>query len=1263
MKPSLQTLRRACPEVDARLLRAHLERLGDRYFDSFAGAQVVEHVKGLSRVSREHPVEVLLDLDAEGRAECTVLAFDYPAEFSLIAGVLASMGLDIESGDVFTYRPADQEPSGCKGRRAPSSGLAGDPLERRRIIDRLSGRVVGAVSHEAWAAELRSRLSHVIGLLERRDQECLALARQAVNEMVGARLADLHMDSNAVLYPVHIQVDNGSPDFTCMRVVSEDTPFFLYALSAALSLHHVSIEHVSIRTFGRRIEDEFYFLDSHGRKLVDPDELNQVKLSVLLTKQFTYFLCKAPDPYAALCRFETLVESILQLPQQGRWFDLLSNPRILQDLARLLGASDFLWEDFIRLQYETLLPMLGPHVAGRSFAGSTEDLAIRLERALSEGVTPDEKADRLNDFKDQEIFHIDLDHILNRGVNFQALSDRLTRLAEGVVAAALRLAYGGLAARFGSPGTVAGMEARHAVLGLGKFGGAALGYASDLELLLVYSDSGVTQGPEVVENREFFEKLVKEAAGLVRAKREGIFHIDLRLRPFGQDGPLACSLESFCRYYGKGGQARSYERLSLVRLRAIAGDATFGRRIERLRDEMVCASPNIDLAEMRELREKQFREAAAEGGLNAKFSPGALVDLEYTVQILQVTHGQGIAKLRTPRIHEALAGLTEVGVLADSEARRLVGAYDLLRRLINGLRMLRGNARDLYLPQAGSDEYAHLARRMGYEAEEGLAPAQQLHLEFETRTAAVRAFVEKHLGRRSLPGPAVGNVADLVLSGRVPHDLRERILADAGFTNLRRAYVNLRSLAGGEDRRDRFAELAVLACDLLAHGPDPDMALNNWERFVQSIEDVNGHYETLLSQPMRLELLLSIFAGSQFLADALVRNPEFLDWVTSPEKVRRPGRREDLETELRAIHRASPSRDAWLDELRRFRRREMLRIGARDICLGVPTPDVMRDLSVLAESLIQAALEGVWRQLSEEPRGPVDADRLSGQFCVMALGKLGGFELNYSSDVDLLGVYDSSSDEGAEEVFARAMAGVRADLSTHTAEGYAFRVDLRLRPHGRAGQLVASTDGLMAYYEGDAALWEIQALLKMRPVAGSLALGDAFLQRAREVILSAGEPEAIVESVEQMRRAAAESAVADPGHGADVKSGPGGLRDVEFLVQGLQLIHGREYPDMLTGNTLAAIHALAEQGILRPDVAAQLDKDYVFLRRVEHCLQILEDRQIHAVPTAAAELTAVAKRILGAQATAEGFTARLDGCLARVRDAYRAHLIQRVQPR
>jgi glutamate-ammonia-ligase adenylyltransferase len=1250
MKPTCEQLVALCPSIAPQFVAEHLAHMEPDYFACFAAAQIAAHVRALAALTPAAPVQLLVEPGRDASLDCTVLAYDYPYEFSLITGILAGVGFSIRAGDVFTYR-ADPPDARAVTR------------SRRCIVDRFVGTRSALPALPVWQAELQTALTDVIGILERGGADALAQARAQVNERVARWLARAKVDARAALFPVRIAIDNSRSGVTRLCVVAQDTPAFLYTLTNALALQSVRIERVVIRTTDGRIEDQIDVTDARGEKISDDEALNQIKLSVLLTKQFTYFLTQAPDPYAALARFEQLVGAILRAPSRGQWLDVLSNPHALQDLARVLGASDFLWEDFVRQQYEALLPMLAPHVEGRQFSAPLETLERALQDSLAHATSLTEQRERLNAFKDREIFLTDLDQILDPDHDFRRFAERLTGLAELVVRAAGVMAYAHLTAKYGVPRAAAGTPAQHAVFGLGKFGGAALGYASDIELLFVYSDNGETDGAVRTSNADFFHRLAQETALSIRAKREGIFHVDLRLRPYGNASPLASSLENFCGYYGPGGPALAYERLALVRLRAVAGDAAFGARVERLRDAFVYNAAAINPHDILTLRRKQCSALARGTQPNVKFSSGGLVDVEYDVQLLQAQHGQAMPAVRTPRIHAALAALAHVGILSEDESVRLVLAYDFLRRLINAMRMLRGSAKDLFLPAPEADEYAHVARRMGYGETDALSAAQRLRLDFETHTAVVRAFVERHFGRAALARPHTGSVADLILSDSVPPEAQTTILQQAGFDNPARAYHNLRALAGAH--REQFARLALLACDILRALPDADMALNNWERFCTALPERAEHFACLLSQPARLEILLAIFAGSQFLADTLMHMPELFDWVTTPEIVRAPRRRAELDAELADVMRQAAADEVWRASLRRMRRRELLRIGTRDLWLHVPLEDTAHELSLVADTLTSAALAYRWRALQSTLIAGTGMDDPANHLCVLAFGKLGGDELNYSSDIDLLGMCDDCAytlhtrdgeDRSHKQVYQRILDEVRKDLSDMTPEGVAYRVDFRLRPHGSAGEWAPGVASAIAYYRETARLWELQACLKLRPVAGALHIGEYFLTMLRPCLLAAHDAAQVQAGIAHLRSVAVQKSAAGLAAGIDVKNGTGGIRDIEFCVQGLQLIHARQTPAVLHSNTLRALTLLQEHGVLAAGAARQMADDYRWLRRVEHYLQILEDQQIHAVPRDESAATALARRVCGGAITAAEFLHLLETTMARVHACAHASL-------
>jgi glutamate-ammonia-ligase adenylyltransferase len=258
-------------------------------------------------------------------------------------------------------------------------------------------------------------------------------------------------------------------------------------------------------------------------------------------------------------------------------------------------------------------------------------------------------------------------------------------------------------------------------------------------------------------------------------------------------------------------------------------------------------------------------------------------------------------------------------------------------------------------------------------------------------------------------------------------------------------------------------------------------------------------------------------------------------------------------------------------------------------------------------------------------------------------------------------VYDSegypSSGIDLEKTFSEVIEGISQDLSNHHEEGHAYRVDLRLRPYGSSGSLACSIRNLYEYYRENSSLWEIQALLKLRPVAGHLMVGYTFLDRARSLFKGGTPGSEIVNSIDKLRSIAVREKMKSKLSGTDVKDGKGGIRDIEFLVQGLQMIHTPENPDLIQGNTLTALTVLRELALLDGELVRQLEEDYIFLRRVEHYLQLFEDRQVHTLPRDPERLETLSKLMMGIESGENQFTVYLENVLVRTRAAYREKLL------
>ena len=575
---------------------------------------------------------------------------------------------------------------------------------------------------EEWAA-FRAELLDLFqeaGSGRRREAQA-RLARRVSESLPDART------SGAVQSPVEIEFDNDShPQTTVIHISAEDTSGFLYELTNALALLGIDVRKMEIQTVGSRVQDWLRVTDESGRKLLNTRRQQELRAAIVLIQHFTDWLPQSPDPEAALLHFQQLLEYELRAPDWLERLASLQRPEVLAALAKLLGVSDLFWEDFLRLQHANLFPVL-TDVVGLQHQKTAADLSRELSEELSAVTSFTERRVRLNAFKDREMFRIDMRHLAGAATDFESFAVELTELAEVVLVAACGLVESKLQTKYGSPLTAAaGDECRWCVTALGKLGGREIGFASDIELLFLYAADGLTNGQNAISNAEYFQHFVELFQQVIQAKRAGIFRIDLRLRPHGRAGNLAVSLEEFCRYFAPDGSAWPFERQSLIKLRSIAGDSEFGRIVVSKRDDLLFHDTRWDAVPVRAMRERQVRQLVRAGTFHAKLSPGALVDVEYLVQLLQLAHGGQQPSLRTPNTLMALAELTRLRLIPDESFEPLRSAYLFFRRLIDALRMARGSADDLTLPATTEELFAGLARRLSCSVPQ-LASAVEQH--------------------------------------------------------------------------------------------------------------------------------------------------------------------------------------------------------------------------------------------------------------------------------------------------------------------------------------------------------------------------------------------------------------------------------------------------------------------------------------------------------------------------------------------------------
>jgi [glutamine synthetase] adenylyltransferase / [glutamine synthetase]-adenylyl-L-tyrosine phosphorylase len=462
-----------------------------------------------------------------------------------------------------------------------------------------------------------------------------------------------------------------------------------------------------------------------------------------------------------------------------------------------------------------------------------------------------------------------------------------------------------------------------------------------------------------------------------------------------------------------------------------------------------------------------------------------------------------------------------------------------------------------------------------------------------------------------------------------------RTLRQVGFADPAAAVANLEALTPTPRDAELLAPAFPRLLAELAAAPDPDMALNNLERYA-AVVDRAVLFGTLAEHPGAAALLARVGGASQFLADVLRRRPNTLAWLLEPRTMRAWLAEEFADDAAQAV-RPFTTREARMNALRRFKYRQILRIGARDLLGDADLAVTTEELSRLADACLAQATADALDDARARFGAPLDAAGRETGLAVVGMGKLGGEELNYSSDVDLMFVYGAEGETagGPEgrlengEYFARVCRDVVAMIEEATEEGYAFRVDLRLRPEGRMGPVAMSLDAYGAYHRERAELWERQALLKARAVAGDQDVGARFMDWAGRTVYRAGVDERVLPAIRGMKREIDRALRGRHAEASErnVKLGRGGIREVEFLVQALQLLYGGDDPWLRERNSLKALFRLTERGYLAPDLGRRLSHALVHLRTVEHRLQILHEFQIHTLPDDPIELGRLARRL------------------------------------
>ena len=510
----------------------------------------------------------------------------------------------------------------------------------------------------------------------------------------------------------------------------------------------------------------------------------------------------------------------------------------------------------------------------------------------------------------------------------------------------------------------------------------------------------------------------------------------------------------------------------------------------------------------------------------------------------------------------------------------------------------------------------------------------------------------------------------LLLSPNLAPSEVVRLLGPYGFHDWKQADANLQLMAGDPQSRKLLANILSDLLHAVSVTADPDQALREWERYLDAGTSREQVFSFLAQVPHVMQLLCVLFGNSPAMAETLIRDPMLIYWIENERVLKCCPTSKRLQAVLYEALDLVQTYERKLDALRRFHRREMLRIAARDLFHVSSVKETVQSMSRLAEIVIHTAYQLVNKELQKQYGIPRHQDSRGTTketgFVVLGMGKLGGRELNYSSDVDLVYLYTSSEGQTktakepiSNEVFFQLIAReLTRVLSASTSEGRLFRVDLRLRPEGGVGSLAWASREAVKYYQTRGRTWERLALLKARPIAGQWSLGQAFLRKIRPFVVGREEQGTrnVMDTVHELRVRIHRNVRRRKEYERNVKLSPGGIRDIEFIVQTLQLLHVATYPQLLESSTTTSLQRLRTLNLLQAADGKFLEEAYVFLRDVEHKLQMVHELQTHTLPVQPSELTKCAIRMgdaeqLPSSATTK-FLARYRSVTTRVQTIY-----------
>ncbi|WP_333854103.1 bifunctional [glutamate--ammonia ligase]-adenylyl-L-tyrosine phosphorylase/[glutamate--ammonia-ligase] adenylyltransferase [Leclercia sp.] len=809
-------------------------------------------------------------------------------------------------------------------------------------------------------------------------------------------------------------------------------------------------------------------------------------------------------------------------------------------------------------------------------------------------------------------------------VSEESTLQQLSHLAETLIVAARDWLYDACCREWGTPCSEEGTPQPLLILGMGKLGGGELNFSSDIDLIFAWPEKGATRGGRrELDNAQFFTRLGQRLIkALDQPTQDGfVYRVDMRLRPFGDSGPLVLSFAALEDYYQE--QGRDWERYAMVKARIMGDNADVYANELRAMLRPFVFRRYIDFSVIQSLRNMKgmiAREVRRRGLKdNIKLGAGGIREIEFIVQVFQLIRGGREPSLQSRSLLPTLSAIAQLHLLPEGDDRILREAYLFLRRLENLLQSI-NDEQTQTLP---GDELnrARLAWGMRVDNWQALTDALDAHM------AAVRRIFNDLIGDdesesqddelsehwRELWQDALQEDDTTPVLTHLSDEDRHRVVAlIADF----RLELNKRAI-GPRGRQVLDHLMPHLLSDVCSRADAP-VPLSRLTPLLSGIITRTTYLELLSEFPGALKHLISLCAASPMIASKLARYPLLLDELLDPNTLYQPTATDAYRDELRQYLLRVPEEDEeqQLEALRQFKQAQLLRVAAADISGTLPVMKVSDHLTWLAEAIIDAVVHQAWVQMVARYGQPKHlADREGRGFAVVGYGKLGGWELGYSSDLDLIFLHDCPVDvmtDGEREIdgrqfYLRLAQRIMHLFSTRTSSGILYEVDARLRPSGAAGMLVTSTDAFADYQQNEAWTWEHQALVRARVVYGDPQLKAQFDTIRRDVLTATREGPTLQTEVREMREKMRAHLGNKHRDRFDIKADEGGITDIEFITQYLVLRDAHSKPKLTRwSDNVRILELLAQNDIMDEHEALALTRAYTTLRDELHHLALQE---------------------------------------------------------